>query len=266
MPFLRAGGHLLDYEWIGPAPDEAPSLVFLHQGLGCAAMWRDFAADVAAATGCGALVYSRWGHGASDPLTEPRTGRFMHDEALVTLPEVLAATRVILPILVGHSDGGSIALIYAGAGAGPVRGLVLEAPHVFVEDLSLRSIAAMKEAFSRGDLKDRLARYHGPNTEAMFRGWNDVWLSPAFRDWNIEGYLQGVTCPVLVIQGEGDEYGTPKQVEAIAEGVAGPVESVVLPECGHFPHRDHPAFVRRLVARFVRDLLPERPALAADAT
>lgn len=254
MTRVRAGGHDLEYVWMGPAPDRAPTLVFLHEGLGSVNTWRDVPSVLSERTGCGALVYSRWGHGRSDPLEGSRTPGFMHDEALVTLPQVLAALGVRQPILVGHSDGGSIAIIYAGASAGPVLALVLEAPHVFVEDLSVESIARIKTTYETTALPARLARHHGDNTDAMFRGWNDVWLSPEFRDWNIEAYLPSIQCPILVIQGEDDEYGTMKQVEAIEAQVAGPVETVRVASCGHAPHVDQREPMLDTMTRFIAAL------------
>lgn len=255
--FVKAGGHRLEYTWHGPPPEEASTLVLLHEGLGCIDMWRDFPAAVAERTGCGTLVYSRWGYGRSESLESPRPARFMHDEALVTLPELLAALGVRRPILVGHSDGASIALIYAGAGAGPVRGLILEAPHVFVEELSIRSITAARTAFETTDLARRLERYHGRNTQGAFRGWNDVWLAAGFRDWNIEEYIPGVAVPMLLIQGEADEYGTRAQIEAIARQASVVVETRRLANCGHTPHRDRRDDVLDAMVDFVRHRLGE---------
>lgn len=253
---LKAGGHELEYTWFGPTPGEAATLVFLHEGLGCVSMWRDFPEQVAAATGCGVLVYSRAGYGSSDPVALPRDISFMHTEALDTLPQVLEATSVRDAILVGHSDGGSIALIYAGSRrAERVRGLVLEAPHVFVEDISIESITRAAENYRSGDLKERLRRYHGDNVECAFWGWNNVWLDPAFRSWNIEEYLPHIDVPVLVIQGESDEYGTMRQVEAIESGCSSPVESVRLNDCGHSPHRDRPEKVLEEIVSFVRKII-----------
>jgi pimeloyl-ACP methyl ester carboxylesterase len=234
--YLNIGNIHLEYNLHGPAPTDAPTLVFLHEGLGCVSMWRDFPARLAEATGCGALVYSRAGYGKSDPVSLPRPVRFMHDEALITLPRVLDKLNISDAILVGHSDGGSIALIYAGSGrAKQVRGLVLEAPHVFVEDLSIDSIARAAESYSHGDLRIQLERHHGKNVDCAFRGWNKVWLDPAFRSWNIEEHLPVIQAPVLLIQGENDEYGTLRQVEAIEKGTAGPVQTLILPNCGHSP-------------------------------
>jgi len=250
---VDAGGHRLEYKWIGPAPDETPTIVFLHEGLGCVEMWRDFPEQVVEASGCGALVYSRAGYGKSDSIPLPRAVGFMHDEALKALPEVLEKFHIRDAILFGHSDGGSIALILAGSGtANNLRSLVLEAPHVFVEPISIESIATAKENYEHGSLRASLKKYHGDNVECAFRGWNDVWLSPAFRSWNIERYLPGIKVPVLVIQGEQDQYGTLRQVEAIKNGCRGIVQSLVLPECGHSPHRDQRHTVLKNVSAFVR--------------
>jgi pimeloyl-ACP methyl ester carboxylesterase len=257
---LLAGGHRLEYEWHGPAPEAAPTLVFLHEGLGCVALWRDFPARLAEATGLGALVYSRAGYGGSDPVPVPRPLRFMHDEALLVLPEALEAMRVRDAILVGHSDGGSIALIHAGGVPGPrVRALILEAPHVFVEDLSVRSIALAADSYRQGDLRARLERHHGANVDVAFWGWNRAWLDPGFRSWNIEEYLSGVHCPVLAIQGEDDEYGTLAQIGAIEAGCGGPVRRLVLPDCGHSPHRAQSDATLLAMADFVRGVVPKSP-------
>lgn len=258
--FLHAGGRRLEYVWHGPPPGEAPTLVFLHEGLGCVSLWRDFPARLAEATGCGALVYSRAGYGRSDPVPLPRPVRFMHDEGLRVLPEVLDAAGVRDAILVGHSDGASIALVHAGSGAADrVRALVLEAPHVFVEDVSVASIAAIGEAYRDTDLRARLARHHGGNVDCAFHGWNGVWLDPEFRAWNIEDCLPRVAVPVLVVQGEADEYGTVAQVEAIRRQAAGPVETVILPGVGHSPHRDAPDATLEAMARFVGRVVGASP-------
>ena len=261
MTTVRAAGHELEYVWIGPPPESAPTLVFLHEGLGSVSLWRDVPASLAERTGCSALVYSRWGHGRSDGLDGPRATTFMHDEALVALPEVLHKLKVRHPILVGHSDGGSIAIIYAGAQRFPVSALILEAPHVFVEDLSVESITRIKGTFETTDLPRRLARHHGANTETVFRGWNDVWLDPEFRRWNIDASLPAIQCPILVIQGEDDEYGTMKQVEAIEARAGGPVEVLRLPACGHAPHVDQRERALDAMAAFIA----AHQARAADA-
>jgi pimeloyl-ACP methyl ester carboxylesterase len=213
--------------------------VFLHEGLGSAGLWRDFPGRVAEAVGRPTtLVYSRLGYGRSAPVALPRPVSYMHDEALEALPSLLDETGIDRPVLVGHSDGASIALIHAGAGF-PVDALVLLAPHVFVEDRSIAGIEAATVAYEHGDLRRRLTRHHD-DVDGAFRGWNDVWLSPSFRSWDITGVLPAITCPVLVVQEQDDPYGTLAQVDAIERGVSGPVERLVLPGTGHSPHLDHP--------------------------
>jgi pimeloyl-ACP methyl ester carboxylesterase len=251
MNRLVAAGHALERAWHGPSPDDAPTLVFLHEGLGSVSLWRDFPRSVADATGCGALVYSRWGYGASDPVTLPRPLTYMHDEA-VTLREVLDVERIRDAILVGHSDGASIAIIAASDPR--VRALVLEAPHVFCEDISVESIAAAKDAFAHGDLRARLARHHA-DVDGAFWGWNRAWLDPGFRAWNIEEYVPRVRAPTLVVQGEDDEYGTLAQLDAIERGARVKVERVVLAKCGHSPHRDQPERTRKAIVGFVKRIL-----------
>jgi pimeloyl-ACP methyl ester carboxylesterase len=252
--FVNVLGGRLEIQTIGDASVGAPTLVFLHEGLGSVSMWRDFPHKAAQATGCPALVYSRLGYGRSDVLRAARPVRYMHDEALETLPRVLDELGIREPVLVGHSDGGSIALIHAGARAGRgTRGLVLMAPHVFVEDVGVKSIAQAKVAFETTDLRERLARHHA-DAEATFRGWNDIWLHPDFRAWNIEEYLADVTCPVLAIQGFDDEYGTMAQIDAIARRIGGPIELLRLDRCGHSPHRDQPAAVLEAMTRFIARL------------
>ncbi|OGA07905.1 MAG: alpha/beta hydrolase [Betaproteobacteria bacterium RIFCSPHIGHO2_12_FULL_69_13] len=253
MPFAAAAGRRIEYEWIGEPAQGVPALVFLHEGLGSIRQWREFPLQVFKSTGCAALVYNRYGYGASDVLAEPtRSVRFMHEEALESLPQLLSNLGIEAPILVGHSDGASIALIHAGAGHA-VRGLALMAPHVFVEEHGLAGIREAKRAFETGDLRERLAKYHR-DVAKTFRGWNDVWLSDGFRAWNIEEYLPGVRCPVLAIQGEDDAYGTMAQVEAIRRKVSGPCEAVKLPACGHAPHREQPDATLAAVSRFVKAL------------
>jgi pimeloyl-ACP methyl ester carboxylesterase len=211
-----------------------PALVFLHEGLGCIGMWRDFPDALCAATGCPGLVYDRPGHGGSSAVTGPRGPAFFEVEADGVLPALLAACSIDDAILVGHSDGGTIALLHAARY--PVRALVLEAAHVFVEGVCLDGVDAARRAWRETDFPQRLARHHGGNTEAMFFAWADMWAADWFRDWNIETELPGVTCPVLAIQGAADEYGTPAQLAAIARGVTGPVETMLVPDSGHSPH------------------------------
>ena len=229
--------------------------MFLHQGLGCLGMWRDFPERMAAATGCGALVYSRLGHGGSDPLPGPWPVRFMHDEALQVLPEVIERFRLDQLVLFGHSDGASIAVIFAGARLASPVALILEAPHVFVEPVCLESIARIAGAYETTGLRERLARHHGSRTDSMFRAWTEAWLRPEFRQWNIEEYLPGLESPVLVVQGEDDQYGTARQVDAVMTQVGGPAQSLLLAGCGHAPHLEKPDQVLEAAARFVRQAL-----------
>ncbi len=239
--FLQAGEHRLEYAWYGPAPDEAPTLVFLHEGLGCVAMWKDFPGRVAERTGLGVLVYSRAGYGGSSPVPLPRPLRYMHDEGQQALPLVLEAAGIRQAVVVGHSDGASIAIIHAGAMQHRrIAGLVLMAPHVFNEQLCVDSIRQAREAYLNTSLRERLANYHGDNVDCAFWGWNRAWLDPDFWHWNIERYLPGIRVPALVIQGREDEYGTAGQVEAIQRKSGGPVETLWLDACGHSPHRDRP--------------------------
>ena len=230
-------------------------------------MWKDFPQRVCHATGCRGLVYSRYGYGRSDALQSPRNVDFMHDEAQHALPQLLAALQIDDPILFGHSDGGSIALLFAGATArahpSSPAALIVMAPHVLVEEVSITSIAAAKRAWETTDLRQRLARYHD-DPDSAFVGWNDIWLDSRFRAWNIEDCLPGIRCPVLAIQGVDDEYGTMQQIDRIARGAVNTeVELVKLAGCGHSPHRDQPAAVidavRGFIATRLNDdtLLPE---------
>ncbi len=232
-----------------PGRDSQPELVFLHEGLGSVSHWRDFPARASAATGCPVTVYSRYGSGQSDVLAEARGVWYMHNEALSALPDLLTQLGIESPVLVGHSDGGSIALIYAGA-HDQVRGLVLLAPHVFVEDLSVASIAEAKVKFETTNLPEKLARHHR-DVARTFWGWNNIWLHPDFRRWNIEEYLPRITCPILAIQGLDDQYGTMAQVHAIARQSKGPVEILALPDCRHSPQRDQPEAVLEAIGHFV---------------
>jgi pimeloyl-ACP methyl ester carboxylesterase len=251
---VDVAGGAIEYEVIGDGGPAAP-LVFLHEGLGSVELWRRFPAEVAAATGRTAAVYSRHGYGHSSVVTTPRRPDYMHREADVVLPDLLALLGLDRPVLVGHSDGASIALLYAGAGS-PVTGLVLLAPHVFVEDRSVAGIAAAREAYRTTGLAEAMRRYH-TDGDATFRGWNDVWLSPGFRDWNIEDRLPGIDCPVLLVAGEDDQYGTPAQLDAIERGVRGPVERLLLPGVGHAPHLEAPDETTKSVVSFITRL--DRP-------
>jgi pimeloyl-ACP methyl ester carboxylesterase len=233
-------------------PGSGPELVFLHEGLGSVSHWKDFPVRVAATTGCPVTVYSRYGSGKSDLLTEHRAVTYMHDEALSTLPDLLQELEIDNPILIGHSDGASIAFIYAG-GHDRLRGLIVLAPHVFVEDLSVQSITEAKEKFETTNLPEKLARHHR-DAGRTFWGWNNIWLHPDFRRWNIEEYLPRIKCPILAIQGLDDQYGTLAQVEAIARQSGGPVDILRLADCRHSPQRDQPEAVLAAIAKFVTGL------------
>jgi pimeloyl-ACP methyl ester carboxylesterase len=250
---ITAGGHVLEAELIEGAE---PALVFLHEGLGSIRLWRDFPARVAKATGRKALVYDRYGYGQSDVLKEEKVDvKFMHRGAQ-ELAEVLKAFRIKKPVLVGHSDGASIALIYSGLNE--VERLVVLAPHVFIEKFNLESIRRIRATFETTDLPQRFAKYH-TDPRKTFYLWNDAWLDPAFEKWNIEEYLPGITCPVLAIQGENDEYGTMAQLEAIKRQVKGPCELLKLEDCGHSPHRDQPERVLSSVVSFVNAIDSANP-------
>ena len=251
--FIEVCGHKLEYQLIAAHQLNRPTLVFLHEGLGSLAMWRDFPARVAATTGCRTLVYSRYGYGLSDLLQAPFTVRYMHDEGLVVLPELLDKLDIDNPVLIGHSDGGSISLIHAGGTRRPVGGMILMAPHVFVEDITVASIAQAKVVFETTDLPQKLAKYHA-DVNSTFWGWNNIWLHPDFRAWNIEEYLLKVSCPVLAIQGVDDEYGTVAQVEAIRDQVPTDVDFLELADCRHSPHRDQIEATLDAMASFVANL------------
>jgi pimeloyl-ACP methyl ester carboxylesterase len=224
-------------------------LVFLHDGLGSMHTWRNLPRDLANSTGRPAAAYSRQGHGWSDPIRHVRTPQFMHHEALAALYQFLREYEISDVVLIGHSDGASISLIFSGEHQW-ASGVVLIAPHVFVEPETIAGIQHMVTRFDTGDLPQRMAKYH-QDPEATFRAWSEIWLDPRFRDWNIEDSLPNVMCPVLMIQARDDEYGTMAQLEAIERGVSGPVETLVLPDGGHSPHLAHPERVTDAITRFV---------------
>jgi pimeloyl-ACP methyl ester carboxylesterase len=250
---LKLDGVQIEYRWFGPPASPAgPSVVLLHEGLGSVSTWRDFPDALAERLGAPVLVYSRQGHGWSDPCSGPRDASYMHHEGEVVLPELLKALHVDHPLLFGHSDGASIALIYASAYPDAVRGLILEAPHVFVENLTVKSIADIGAAYASGDLGRRLARHHR-DPDHTFWGWNHIWLDQRFRDWNLEARLDRIVAPILVIQGEDDEYGTKAQLEAIVARTAR-TDVLLLEACGHAPHRDRREAVLDSSAQFIAEL------------
>lgn len=242
----------LEVERIGAACAAAPTVVFLHEGLGSVAMWKGFPAAFCAANGCAGLVYSRHGYGRSTPKPDGEhwAPDFMHAQAFEVLPALLAQLGIERPWLFGHSDGGSIALLHASRF--PVAGVVAVAPHLFVEAVSIASIEQARVAFEAGDLRRGLAKYHDDPGSA-FRGWNDVWLSPAFRSWNIEAEVATITAPVLAVQGENDEYGSLDQIRAIARLIPENTRLLELADCGHSPHRDQPERLIREAGRFILD-------------
>ncbi len=249
-PTREIAGRRIEYA-LFPAHATRARVVLLHEGLGCVAMWRDFPARLAQALGEPVLAYSRYGYGGSQVLEAPRTDRFMHEEARDALPALLEAFAIDRPVLVGHSDGASIALLHAGLYPGVVRAVVAMAPHLFVEPVTLASIHRARAAYA-GELASRLARYHA-DPKRTFDGWADPWLSAAFPGWNIEPEVAAIACPVLAIQGAHDEYGTMRQVERIAELVRG-AEVLELDACGHSPQRDRPDAVLAAIAGFVGGL------------
>lgn len=249
---LEISGQHLEGAWWGPAPDAAPTLVLLHEGLGCVGLWGEFPAKLAEATGCGVFAYSRAGYGKSSPIPLPRPLSYMHDEARETLPAVLDAIGFKSGAIVGHSDGASIAIVHAGAITDSrVKAVALMAPHVFAEDLGIASIEEAKRSYEQGDLKPKLARWHN-HVDCAFYGWNGAWLDPRFRAWNLEEFLGPIRVPMLVIQGEADRYGTIDQVRAIERGSGGPVETAIIPAIGHSPYREAPAPTLAALVGFLR--------------
>lgn len=251
--FFEIDGDKLEYHLITPRQSRDTTLVFLHEGLGCVAMWKDFPRRVAEATGYPTLAYSRAGYGGSTPCQRPRPFTFMHDEGLKVLPKVFAAAGISQAILVGHSDGASIALINAGSDNDHrLRGLVLMAPHVFVEEeLTVNSIRKAKSAYRATDLRQRLARYHGDNVDHTFLSWVDTWLDESFLAWNIEGFLPSISVPTLLIQGDEDNYGTLRQVEIINKHLPGGADMFILPGCGHAPFREYPSETLNAITDFL---------------
>jgi pimeloyl-ACP methyl ester carboxylesterase len=249
--FLDIGGHRLEYRFVGRQPDQVPTLVLLHEGLGCVGLWNDFPEKLAAATGTGIFVYSRAGYGKSSPVSLPRPLSYMHDEARDTLPKLLDAIGFRRGLLIGHSDGASIAAIYAGSHQDHrVGGLVLIAPHFFTEDPGIASIVEARKAYETGDLRARLARWHD-DVDNAFKGWNGAWLDPQFRKWDITEFLAYIRVPMLIVQGEDDQYGTVKQIEAAQQECYCPVEVALLPDARHSPQRETPEPTLKAISDFV---------------
>ena len=253
--FIEIAGRRLDTAWWGQAPAAGPTLVLLHEGLGSVGLWRDFPARLAAATGLGVFAWSRLGYGRSDSVTPPRPVSYMHDEAAAFVRPVLDAAGVGDCVLLGHSDGASIAALYAGRERDArVRGLVLLAPHFIVEDICIAGIEAARERYLQGDLRARLARHHN-DVDGAFWGWNGAWLNPAFRAWDITEAATGIRVPTLVVQGLADPYGTVEQARIAERGIPAPVETLTLPGVGHAPHLEAPAETLEAVVRFTRFVL-----------
>jgi pimeloyl-ACP methyl ester carboxylesterase len=253
---VTAGRLAIDTRFIEYAtwgePTGEPAIVLLHEGLGSVALWRDFPKKLATATVRFVVAYSRLGYGGSSRLEAPRSVEYMHEEAQAWLPRVLDALAIRECVLFGHSDGASIALIHAADRPARVCGLVVLAPHVMVEDETVRSAGRAKVEFEQGTLRQRLAKYH-EDVDGAFRGWNEIWLEPAFRTWNIESIVEQIEVPVLAIQGLDDEYGTVEQVESIRRR-ARHSEIVLLENCGHSPHQDRTDDVIALTRRFLNDV------------
>src|ERR1700722_9945779 len=253
--FLTIDAADLEYRMIGPLPAEAPTIVMLHEGLGSATLWGDFPEKLQAATSAGVLVYSRAGYGASTPVALPRPLDYMHIEALDVLPKLLDAIGFRRGLLLGHSDGASIATIYAGGVADHrVRGVAMIAPHFVVEDVSVTSIAEIKRAYETAGLRTKLERWHG-DVDNAFYGWNGAWLDPKFRDWDISEYLAYIRVPVAILQGVDDRYGTMRQVEIAREECYCPVDVTIIPGAGHSPHREAPGATLDAISEFADAIL-----------
>ena len=253
----------IEYAWVGTERAAAPLLIFLHEGLGSLSRWRDFPADLCQALGWRGLVYSRPGYGRSTPrgADEAWSVDYLHRQAVEVLPALLEALDVDAaqdpPWLLGHSDGGSIALLHAAKSPDQVAGLILLAPHIFVEDLSVQSIAQVRQDYLHTDLRERMMRHHA-DPDSAFWGWNDIWLHPHFRAWSIEAEIAPIRCPVLAVQGLDDEYGTMAQIDGIVRQVP-QTRALALADCGHSPHRDQSEALTAAVITFVRDLSARRP-------
>jgi len=252
---LAIGASDLEYRMIGPAPEDAPTIVMLHEGLGSAGLWGDFPEKLQAATSTGVFVYSRAGYGASTPAKLPRPLDYMHVEALEVLPKLLERIGFRRGLLLGHSDGASIAAIYAGGAPDHrVRGVAMIAPHFVVEDVSVTSIAGIKLAYETTNLRTKLARWHS-DVDNAFYGWNDAWLDPKFRSWDISEYLAYIRVPVAILQGADDQYGTIRQIEIARQECYCPVDVTILAGAGHSPHREAPEATLHAISEFADRIL-----------
>lgn len=253
--FLTIGPHDLEYRMVGPRPGDAPTIIMLHEGLGCVGLWGDFPDRLQTATGCGVFVYSRAGYGQSSPVKLPRPLTYMHDEAREVLPKLLDEIGFRHGLLLGHSDGASIAAIYAGTHQDHrVGGLILMAPHFFTEDMGIAAILEAKKAYEATDLKSKLARWH-KNPDNAFEGWNSAWLDPGFRQWDITEQLAYIRVPILIVQGEDDQYGTVRQIEVALQECYCPVEVALLPRARHSPQREEAEATLAAVSKFVARVL-----------
>ena len=240
----------IEYSFYEVKRPTAPTIVMLHEGLGALSLWRDLPRKLSNLINCSVFVYSRHGYGQSDFINSKFNVEYMHKEALNILPKILSHFDISNPILYGHSDGASIALIHASSADTGIMGLILEAPHVFVEEISLNGLKDAKKAFEQGGLKAGLAKHHR-EPEMIFRCWNNIWLSPEFLTWNIVSFLSNIQCPALLIQGETDAYGTLSQLDTIEKNVSGICEKKILPNIGHSPHRENPKLVLRSIQQFI---------------
>jgi pimeloyl-ACP methyl ester carboxylesterase len=265
--YLQLGSKKIEIQWHSKLPNiqtdqnikkDLPVLIFLHEGLGCTRMWKDFPAKLSQITGCPALVFSRFGYGKSDPSPLPWKINFMHTQALKTLPEIIKTAHIKQYILIGHSDGASIGTIFSGSThlkeIKGLKGLITEAAHVFCEQITVDCIQQAKKNYEHHNLKQGLEKYHGSNTENAFRGWNDVWLNPKFMSWNIEKYLKKIQIPMLAIQGKNDQYGTKKQIDSINNNVRH-IETHLLDNCRHSPHNDQTNIVLNLMGQFIHQII-----------
>ncbi len=248
FPFVKGE---LTIQHVKNIEDNQPTIIFLHDALGCIEIWRDFPKSLADKANCSYLVYDRLGYGKSseDPDILNRDKEYLEKEANILL-KIIDALKIKCPILFGHSDGGSIALI-AAAKSKQIKGIIVEAAHIFVEDITLQGIRKVQKDYETTALRTRLSKYHGLNVNSVFKAWADTWLSEDFRDWNIEAFLPKITCPCLILQGENDEFGTLNQVEGIQSGVSGKVEKVIVENVGHIPHKENQAYILDIATKFI---------------